>query len=214
MTNPTTHHQIHQTSTNLRWITNHYQEITNHLAPGRGPGQTHRSKPDSRPPLNTNALSLAQRGGIAGVLTEWVKIVVEERKVNPPNPRLADGPYFYATATIINNHLDWFADDETRWPELRGEIRQLKRDLERTLGLINEAPIPGDNKSCVRDIEPDIPCGGDLIQDYDLDIIYCRQCRTTWDKSQWLLLGRMLRVAAQETPDHMADNDQDAPATA
>lgn len=185
-----------QVRANLTWLDNNYTTIQAHLAPGAGIRSDIHTKPGSRPPLNTQALNLIQRGGIAGQLTPWAELIVEERHVDPVPHRLADEPYFHATVALLHRHLDW-ANDQDWFPDLRTEIFQLRRDVEWTCGLINESPIPGDRKTCPLDRDlPDgtvTPCNGRLIQDHDHDTIYCRTCKTTWDSSQWLHLGRLLR---------------------
>lgn len=185
-----------QTRANIHWLDRNYTTAQDHLNPSGGIKSEVHTKPGSRPPLNVAALSLTQRGGLAGQLTPWVELIVEERQVNPPAHRLADEPYFHATTKIILAHIEW-CDEQEWFGDMRQEVWQLRRTVEIICGLVNESPIPGDRKRCALDRVLDdgtvIPCNGRLFQDHDRDVIYCRTCKTEWDKTQWLHLGRLLR---------------------
>lgn len=189
-------HWLPQTRANIHWLDRNYTTAQMHLTPGTGIRSEVHTKPGSRPPLNTAALSLVQRGGLAGQLTPWVELIVESRHIDPPAHRLADEPYFHANTLILLRHIEW-CDEQDWMGDLRQEIWQLRRSVEIICGLTNESPIPGDRKTCPLDRElPDgtvTPCNGRLMQDHDLDIIACRTCHTPWDKTQWLHLGRLLR---------------------
>jgi hypothetical protein len=194
-----------QVRANLTWLDRNYQTVQDHLAPGASIKSDVHTKPGSRPPLNITALSLTQRGGIAGQLNEWAQLAVERRGLTPPNPYLADEPFFHAVIVILQANLDWFSQMPRDpgppvydpWADMRREVFTLRRDVELTCGLVNESPIPGDRKLCPLDRTLDngttVPCNGRLIQDHDRDVIYCRTCKTPWDKTQWLHLGRLLR---------------------
>lgn len=194
-----------ETRSNLTWLWRHYDTIQRHLAPnGERRSGGSRSKPTSQPPLNTAALSLVQRGGLAGHLNEWVKLIVEGRHINPPNYLLSDRDFFDKVITTLRANIDWCADQEW-FGDMHHEVSGLRRSVEVICGLVNEEPIPGDNKNCVRDRvvgvdengeDTTVPCGGKLWQDHDREVIYCRRCKTPWPKTQWLHLGRMLRDAA------------------
>lgn len=194
--------QITKTGVNLHWISGHLFDLEERLFPVQEAIEGH-TPPGSRPPLNTDALSLLNRGGIAGQLSGWVELIVEGRGVNPPPHRLAHLPYTESVIDLCARNLDWCAGQDW-WDDFHREVRVLRHQTEHVLGLINEAPIPGDYKECVLDlVETDADsggvCGGKLFQDFDRDVIYCRRCKTQWPQSMWLHLGLMLRTHHGET---------------
>jgi hypothetical protein len=163
------------------------------LEPGQTRAGTH-TQPNSKPPLQIAALSFTAQGGIITLLAEWVALLADHHRCQPPNPLLAVTPHTQALLKLLHTHHPWILSqtDGMAAPFVT-EIAQAATDLANLLDPDRTwVPLPGRWTCPV--LHPQTgSCDGLLKQHKGKWLVKCPTCGTTWEGDLELeRLGRIL----------------------
>lgn len=193
-----------RTAVNLDWIRRKYGLLAEHLEPTSQPGGT-RTVPSSKPPVRTDALSLAAKGGITGILGSWVQLLVEDNDVAPPNYRLGQEALVAAQTNTLKANLTWLLEQDFA-PELVDEISQLRTDIQALFGDTERkwTSLPGRWDCPVIDPEHGL-CGHRLRQRIGQWLVQCPSCESEWSgEAEFERLGLMLGCQLMVTVEQAA----------
>lgn len=159
------------------------------LAPGTAGGGSRVSGTRTAPlPVRLEPLSLRARGGIITVLATWEADWRELRGLTEAVRGTGERD-LSAIVLWLRAHLPWAIENHGAVDEFAVEVRDIGRQCRSAAGLLPSMMRIG---NCPALIE-DEACRAALHADPQAAEIRCRKCRTSWPKTNWMLLGKTLR---------------------
>lgn len=147
----------------------------------------------SPPPLRLEPLSLRAHGGIVSVLRFWE---ADWRAVLGWTAAPFRGSVEQTVAgcvKFLRSNWPWCADDHPQPEEFAANIREW------TAACRLQVYGPGDARLigvCPTVAEDGVVCGTSLWANPFAEKIECRGCKSTWSRTEWLLLGRRMRASS------------------
>jgi hypothetical protein len=175
----------------LRVFPKRYHELEDELLPSNG-AQGERVSGSKTPPLPLRIETLHLRTG--GISTPLIKHEIEMRKTRQETRITWRGEEINRITMTCEYHIkreQWSFTEYGDVADLATTIISISNKINFVLGHKSEDIVIG---SCPTIDEAGKPCNAKLKVNPQMrtTIITCRVCDTTWDSTQWRLLGKML----------------------
>ena len=175
----------------LRVFPKRYHELEDELLPSNG-AQGERVSGSKTPPLPLRIETLHLRTG--GISTPLIKHEIEMRKTRQETRITWRGEEINRITKTCEYHIkreQWSFTQYGDVADLATTIISISNKINFVLGHKSEDIVIG---SCPTIDEAGKPCNAKLKVNPQMrtTTITCRVCNTTWDSTQWRLLGKML----------------------
>ena len=175
----------------LKVFSKRYHELEDELLPSNG-AQGERVSGSKTPPLPLRIETLHLRTG--GISTPLIKHEIEMRKTRQETRITWRGEEINRITMTCEYHIkreQWSFTEYGDVADLATTIISISNKINFVLGNKSEDIVIG---SCPTIDEAGKPCNAKLKVNPQMrtTTITCRVCDTTWDSTQWRLLGKML----------------------
>lgn len=193
------------------WMTNAlaelptaYYAVSEYVEPGRVGGERRTKGFESRPPLNTHAVSVLEKGSVIPA-KEGSRYPQDQLSIIPPFDLLwwwcedwhtyraqretMPGTGVDLVVEWLTNRLDWACDNHPAIDDFATDLK----DLAKALRAFKPRPTGEPAGSCPRK-PSDARCGAKLYVDPYSDTITCPRCEATWSRKE----GGWMHLRAQQ----------------